>query len=274
MTPSYRPITTYLPILLIGVSLATMGCDSSGSDDKEWRLVWADEFDGAAGALPDPEKWTFDIGTDWGNAQLEYDTDFPRNVSTDGEGNLRITAIQESYEGQPYTSARIVTRDLFEPTYGRIEARIKMPSGRGLWPAFWMLGANIDEVGWPQCGEIDIMEYRGQEPTVVHGSLHGPGYSGGNPITKAFRLPGDRFDTGFHTFRIDWDEDGITWYVNDQPYHRAEPQDTRGNEWVYDHSFYLILNLAVGGGFVGSPDQNTRFPQQLVVDWVRVYEEV
>lgn len=265
--------TTYTLILCMALSLAATGCDSSGDSEKEWQLVWSDEFDGAQGALPDSTKWTYDIGTDWGNNQLEYDTNFPRNVSTDGEGNLRITAIRESYQGQPYTSARIVTRDLFEPMYGRIEARIQMPSGRGMWPAFWMLGSNIDQVGWPQCGEIDIMEYRGQEPTVLHGSLHGPGYSGGNPITKRFELQGDRFDTGFHTFRIDWDPDGITWYVDDQAYHRATPQDVGSNDWPYDQSFYLILNLAVGGGFVGSPDQNTTFPQQLVVDWVRVYEE-
>ncbi len=249
------------------------GCTGVENDPQEWTMIWSDEFDGAAGELPDSSKWTYDIGTDWGNQQLEYDTNFARNVSTDGEGNLRITAIQESYENQPYTSARIVTRGLFEPLYGRIEARIKLPTGQGIWPAFWMLGANLKEVGWPQSGEIDIMEYRGQEPSVIHGTIHGPGHWGDQAVTKRFDLVGARFDEDFHVFRVDWEKDSITWYVDDQLYHTATPASVEEGEWVYDHPFYILINLAIGGGFVGSPDAQTTFPQQLVVDWVRVYQK-
>ncbi len=259
--------------LLMVVLAMGIGCDnSSDSSEREWQLVWEDEFDGSAGQSPDPTRWTFDIGTDWGNAQLEYDTDRPENVSLDGQGNLAITARRESFQGQPYTSARILTRGLFEQAYGRFEARIQMPSGPGMWPAFWLLGANFDTVGWPACGEIDIMEYRGQEPSTVHGSLHGPGYSAGNAVTRRFDLPQDRFDTGFHVFAVEWGEDYIDWYVNDTLYQSIKPSDLPA-AWVYDHPFYIILNLAVGGNYVGPPNESTTFPQTMLVDWVRVYSD-
>ncbi|RMH69386.1 MAG: glycoside hydrolase family 16 protein [Gemmatimonadetes bacterium] len=263
---------TYLFWLGFGVIVLILGgCDTDSGDSTAWQLVWQDEFEGAAGEVPDPTRWGYDIGTDWGNAQLEYDTDRPENATLDGNGNLVITAREESYEGRNYTSARLVTRDKFETTYGRFEARMKMPWGQGLWPAFWLLGANIETVGWPQCGEIDIMEYRGQEPTVVHGSLHGPGYSAGAAVTSAYRLTNARFDTDFHLFAVEWTPDEIRWYLDDQLYQVVTPKDTPG-EWVYDHPFYIILNLAVGGNYVGAPTANTVFPQTLVVDWVRVYQ--
>ncbi len=238
----------------------------------EYGLIWADEFEGPAGQLPDPERWQFDIGTDWGNLQLEYDTNRPENVSLDGEGHLAITAREEEYEGQPYTAGRIKTKDLFEQTRGRFEARIKVPVGQGIWPAFWMLGGDIDEVGWPQCGEIDIMEYRGQEPRVLHGSLHGPGYAGDDALTNRHTLAQGGFNLGFHVFAIEWSESGISWEVDGYNYHNVVPADLpAGTSWVYDHPFFILLNLAVGGRWVGSPDENTEFPQTLLVDWVRVY---
>lgn len=258
--------------LLAGLLTVTGYADPSGPS-RDWTLVWYDEFSGPVGQSPDPAKWGYDIGTDWGNAQLEYDTDRPGNVSLDGNGNLAIIAREESYMGQPYTSARIVTRDRYEPTYGRIEARIKLPTGQGLWPAFWLLGSDIETVGWPQCGEIDIMEYRGQEPTVVHGTLHGPGYYGGGGISEAFTLIDDRFDTAFHVFAVEWEEAEIRWYMDDIQYHAVTPDDLGGNEWVFDHPFYIILNVAVGGTFVGPPDGSTVFPQTMLVDYVRVYED-
>ena len=144
----------------------------------EYGIIWQDEFEGPAGQLPDPAKWVFDVGTDWGNLQLEFDTDRAENVSLDGGGNLAIVARREDFGGQEYTSGRIKTKGLFEQTYGRFEARIKLPVGQGIWPAFWMLGADIDDVHWPQCGEIDIMEYLGQEPRV-HSRHH--------PRSGAFR---------------------------------------------------------------------------------------
>ncbi|MBD3258024.1 family 16 glycosylhydrolase [candidate division GN15 bacterium] len=259
-------------LLLPAVFLMLGGCsDPAGSEIPDWELVWEDSFEGPAGQLPDAAKWGFDTGTDWGNQQLEYDTDRPENASLDGQGNLAIVAREESYRGRDYTSARMVTRNLFEPTYGRFQARIKLPTGQGIWPAFWLLGANIGTVGWPQCGEIDIMEYRGQQPTVALGSLHGPGYSGGQAITQSIQLSEGRFDTAFHVFTVEWTSDLIEWYLDDQKYHSVRRGDQNG-EWVFNHSFYIILNVAVGGTFVGPPDSNTVFPQTMLVDWVRVYQ--
>lgn len=249
------------------------GCsNSTGPEEISWKLVWQDDFDGPAGQCPDSTKWGFDTGTDWGNAQLEYDTDRPENASLDGQSNLAIVARKESYMGSAYTSARITTEGLFEKTYGRFEASIKLPWGQGLWPAFWLLGANIDDVGWPDCGEIDIMEFRGQETSRIHGSLHGPGYSGGNPVTAHYDLANGRFDTDFHLFAVEWNSEDIMFYVDDHRYQTIQRKNVPGN-WVFDHSFYIILNVAVGGYFAGPPDQSTVFPQTMLVDYVRVYEE-
>jgi len=263
-------ITLLLIILLF--STLFISCAKDDKDEINWELVWEDNFDGPAGELPDPTKWGFDIGTDWGNAQLEYDTDRPENASLDGNGNLVITARKESYQGSAYTSARITTEGIFEQTYGRFEASMKMPWGAGLWPAFWLLGSDVTSVSWPQCGEIDIMEYRGQEVAKIHGTVHGPGYSGSGGLSNSFELEGGRFDTEFHLFAVEWGEDFIHWYVDDDLYYTLEPGDLPGN-WVYDHPFYIILNLAVGGHYVGWPNASTVFPQNLIIDYVRVYEE-
>ena len=260
-----------LVLLVTAFLLASIiGC--SKEEEMSWRLVWEDDFEGLAGQLPDSTRWRFDIGTDWGNDQLEYDTDRPENVSLDGIGNLAITAREETYLEQDYTSGRIKTHGCFEQAYGRFEARIKLPVGQGIWPAFWLLGGDIGAVGWPDCGEIDIMEYRGQEPSIVHGSLHGPGYSGGGAITLSYNLVGDQFYNDFHVFSIKWDSSRITWMVDDSPYFSVTPRDLpAGASWVFDHPFFIILNVAVGGGFVGNPDSTTVFPQTMLVDWVRVY---
>jgi beta-glucanase (GH16 family) len=266
-----------LPLgLLFIVVMAPAGCEDDtplglDEDRDEWVLVWADEFEGPAGQLPDPGNWRFDVGTDWGNAQLEYDTDRPENASLDGTGNLAITARKESFQGSGYTSARITTKGLYEPQGGLIEARIRLPSGKGIWPAFWLLGANIDTVPWPGCGEIDVMEFRGQEPNVVQGSLHGPGYSGDNPVTSKYFLANDGFNTDFHVFSVEWKKNSISWFVDGTRYRTVTRSEVPG-EWVYDHPFYIILNVAVGGNFVGFPGPDTVFPQTMLVDWVRVYE--
>jgi beta-glucanase (GH16 family) len=264
--------STFAAFLL---SAAFFGCkpdDFQKLEQRNWQLVWSDEFDGAAGESPDPSNWTYDIGTGqdgWGNQELQSYTDSPENVSMDGEGNLVITARQS---GNNFTSARIKTQGLFEQQYGRFEARLKTPYGPGMWPAFWMLGANIDEVSWPQCGEIDIMELRGQEPHIIHGSIHGPGYSGGSPITKEFSLRNARFDTEFHIFAIEWDQDKIDFFVDDFLYQRIVRSDAPG-EWVFDQPFFMILNVAVGGNYVGFPTTGTPFPQKMTIDYVRVYRE-
>ena len=254
------------PLLLV----PTILCSCDEGTEPTWTLTWSDEFDGPAGQLPSAANWAFDIGTGWGNRQLEYDTDRPENVSLDGNGNLAITARRESYMGSAYTSGRIKTQGLFEQAYGRFEARIRLPTGQGIWPAFWMLGADFDTVGWPQCGEIDVMEYRGQEPSIVHGTVHGPGYSGGGGITARYLLSGGRFDADFHVFAVEWTEAGIEWFVDGRLYHRVDRGEPSG-EWVFDHPFFILLNVAVGGTFVGPPNESTTFPQAMLVDWVRVY---
>jgi beta-glucanase (GH16 family) len=234
-----------------------------------------DEFD--TDGAPNSTIWGYDLGTGnsltgagWGNNELQYYTKRTENVKVEN-GYLLITAEKESYNGASYTSARLTTKGLFDQAYGRFEARIRLPYGQGIWPAFWLLGANIDEVGWPQCGEIDIMEYRGQQPTKLLGTVHGPGYSGGASITKSYSLLNDRFDTGFHIFGIEWGPKYINYYVDNVLYNQITPADVTG-EWVFDHPFYIIINLAVGGNFVGNPNSETVFPQTMLVDYVRVYK--
>ncbi|HOX24186.1 MAG TPA: glycoside hydrolase family 16 protein [Candidatus Krumholzibacteria bacterium] len=269
---THRLAASAVAIGALALAFAGGGCSSSDPGPEEITLLWQDDFDGPAGQLPDPARWRFDVGTDWGNDQLEYDTARPENVSLDGDGNLAITAREEAYEGCAYTSGRIKTQGLFGRARGRFEARIRLPVGQGLWPAFWLLGDNVATVGWPACGEIDIMEYRGQEPNVVHGSLHGPGYSGGAAITGRFTLPGDGFDAGFHVFAIEWDETRITWLVDDLVYQRRGIADLpSGAPWVFNRPFFILLNVAVGGNYVGAPDASTQFPQTMLVDWVRVH---
>jgi beta-glucanase (GH16 family) len=259
--------------LSIGVFSLLFGCST---DEKQkvitkTKLVMSEEFnvDGA----PDSNMWTYNIGTGangWGNNELQYYTDRPQNIKIEN-GMLKITAIKEQYMGAGYTSARIISKGKFEKKYGRIEARIKMPLGQGLWPAFWMLGSNSDTVTWPACGEIDIMEYLGNNPIRIFGTVHGPGYFGGESISKQFILSNSRFDTEFHVFGIEWDKNKINFYVDDFLYHSIKPKDVPG-EWVFNESFYLILNVAVGGNLPGSPNGQTSFPQSMLVDYIRVYE--
>ncbi len=266
---------TQISFLLLFLIVAFWGCerdDFQKLDERKWQLVWSDDFNGPAGELPDATKWTFDIGTGqdgWGNQELQSYTNNPANVSLDGEGNLVITAIQS---GNSFTSARIKTQGLFSQQYGRFEARLKTPYGPGLWPAFWMLGDNIETVGWPQCGEIDIMELRGQQPHIVHGSVHGPGYSGGSPVSKSYALNNARFDTEYHVFAIEWYEDKIDFFVDDYLYQRITPEDLPG-DWVFDQPFFILLNVAVGGDYVGFPLPQTPFPQKMIVDYVKVYKK-
>lgn len=262
----------------IALALAAGGCGEDEEPPLVWTLVFADEFEGPAGELPDPAKWTFDVGVNWGNNQLEFDTDRAENVSLDGNGHLVITVLEETYTGvvdgtqytRQYTSGRIKTQGLFAYTRGRFEARIQQPVGQGLWPAFWLLGADFPQKGWPACGEIDIMEYRGQEPGITNGALHGPGYSGGGAL-------GGRLTTGvnlnddFHTYAVQWDEDKITWLFDGEAYLSFSPGSLPpGAPWVFNHPFFIIMNVAVGGNYVGSPDATTVFPQKMLVDWVRV----
>jgi beta-glucanase (GH16 family) len=252
---------------------------SSASSAQNWTLFWSDEFDGPAGSAPDQSRWGYDIGGGgWGNNELEYYTSRLQNVFLDGNGNLVIKAISETYTGSDgvtrnYTSGRLLTKNKFDLAYGRFEARLRVPFGQGIWPAFWMLGNNIDQVGWPACGEIDIMENIGREPSVVHGTLHGPGYSGASPLTGSFTLAdGQKFSDDFHVFAMEWEPAAIRIYVDGNLYVTKTPADVpAGRTWVYDHPFFMILNVAVGGNWPGNPDSTTTFPQMMTVDYVRVY---
>jgi beta-glucanase (GH16 family) len=165
------------------------------------------------------------------------------------------------------------TRGLFSQSYGRFEAKIKLPKGQGIWPAFWLLGANSKSEGWPKCGEIDIMENLGQEPSKIHGSMHGPGYSGAHPLTSSYVLPGTRtFADDFHVFAVEWEPNVVRFYVDDVLYETQTPDNLPpGTRWVYDHPFYIILNLAVGGNWPKDPDDTTVSPAAMLVDYVRVY---
>jgi beta-glucanase (GH16 family) len=264
---SIRLIINLRTVVLMAPLLLIAGC-SEKQAERTYTLVWQDDFD-TDGAVDDT-KWSYDLGGGgWGNAELQTYTNDPRNITVE-DGALRITAVNN---GGSFTSARIKTQGKFEQAYGRFEARIKLPWGPGIWPAFWMLGADIDTNPWPQCGEIDIMEYRGQQPNLIHGSVHGPGYSGGAAITKSFGFTNDRFDLEYHIFAVEWGEDFIAYYVDDILYQEINPEDVTG-EWVYDHPFFIILNVAVGGSYVGFPTPDTPFPQTMYVDWVRVYREV
>lgn len=266
---------TYVFVAILFMSIF-FGCEKEAIqklDKRTWEMVWSDEFDGNRGELPDDTKWNFDLGTGqdgWGNSELQSYTNDTSNIMMDGEGNLLITAIAN---GTSFTSARINSKGKFSQKYGRFEASIKTPYGPGIWPAFWMLGSNIDDVSWPACGEIDIMELRGQIPNIINGSLHGPGYSGGNPITASYTLSNDRYDNDYHLFAIEWDANKIDFFVDDYLYNRVLREDAPG-EWVYDQPFYILLNLAVGGNYVGFPTSQTPFPQSLIIDYVRVYKEV
>lgn len=264
---------TGLPLLVMLLVLTQCTKDPNPVlPNRSYELVWSDEFEGNAGSAVDGSKWTYDIGTGdngWGNNELQTYTDKAENISLDGEGNLVITALKKSGN---YTSSRIKTQGLFTHQFGRIEARIKTPAGQGIWPAFWMLGGNINTVGWPQCGEIDILEQKGQYPFITYGSLHGPGYSGGDAVTKSFRLETGNFQDEFFVYAVEWGEDYIDFFVNDNLYQRIQASNVPG-EWVYNQPFFILLNLAVGGTFAGSPNDNTPFPATMLVDYVRVYKE-
>jgi beta-glucanase (GH16 family) len=269
-------------------SLVIAACASGGSSVSSptlpgWTLAWSDEFNGSAGASFDRARWVADSGGEgWGNQEREFYTTRPENIALDGQGHLVITARTEPgtagyhcwYGACGYTSARIKTKGLFSQAYGRFEARIRIPRGQGLWPAFWMLGDNIDRIGWPRSGEIDIMENIGREPNVAHGTMHGPGYSGAGGIGGPDTLASGAFADGFHVYAVEWAPGEIRWLVDDKPYFRTTPASLPiGTAWVYDHPFFLLLNVAVGGGWPGDPDATANFPQQMLIDYVRVYRK-
>lgn len=258
---------------------------SAGMARAQERLVWSDEFSGAtASARPNPANWTFDTGAGgWGNHELEtycsYGSSQPPcnaarpNAFVGKDGYLHIVARKDSH-GQ-YTSARLKSEGLKSFQYGRIEARIKISKGQGFWPAFWMLGDNIEQVNWPACGEFDIMENIGKEPGTVHGSIHGTGFIG-SQIGLPYTLPGGvAFSDAFHVFGLLWSPKKVQYYVDDPAnvYATFTPASLPpGAVWPFDGGkFFFLLNLAVGGDWPGPPDASSKFPQEMLVDYVRVY---
>ncbi len=270
----------------VAVKVPVSGTMTKAEEDAllRWELVWSDEFDGKA---VDATKWTFEKGNNngWGNNELQVYTDKPANATlrqVAGASALAVTAVKEPVKDQnksfSYTSARLVTKNKFTFRYGKVEIRAKMPQGQGIWPAFWMLGDNIDEVGWPACGEIDIMEFLGHDTGTVYSTLHGP-ITGGPGFGQPYRLPGGAsFADDYHVFTFEWHEDHLSFLVDGNLYFladKAQVQYLKGKkEWVFNRPYFLIVNLAVGGNWPGNPNASTKFPQTLAVDYVRVYENV
>ncbi|MFJ6567771.1 lectin [Streptomyces sp. NPDC091292] len=280
--PARRWLIAALSALVVAPALAVPA--SAAPDDAKataaapMATTFSDTFDGPAGSAVDSSKWQIETGDNVNNHERQYYTAGNNNAALDGQGHLVITARRENpqnyqcwYGRCEYTSARLNTSGKFTSQYGHVEARLKVPRGQGMWPAFWMLGNDIGQVGWPNSGEIDIMENVGFEPSTVHGTLHGPGYSGSGGIGAGYTLPGgQQFADAFHTFAVDWAPDSITWSVDGNVYQRRTPADLGGRSWVFNKPFFMILNLAVGGYWPGDPDGSTSFPQQLVVDHVTV----
>jgi beta-glucanase (GH16 family) len=268
----------------INVNLTNLQTQSASP--AGWKLVWSDEFNNKAGTAVNPNVWGQEVGdgtvngiAGWGNSELEYYSGGTDNAVIDGQGNLQISAEEADgsltcyYGPCEYTSARLLTKERFEVAYGRIEARLKVPAGAGLWPAFWALGTDIDQVGWPQTGEIDIMEFVGREPNKIFGTLHGPGYSGGQSYGASYDL-GVPVSDDFHVFAVEWQPDRIVWTIDGIQYFSATPDDPflQGKQWVFNHPFFLLLNLAVGGNFGGPVGDDTVFPALYSVDYVRLYQ--
>jgi beta-glucanase (GH16 family) len=237
-------------------------------------LIWSDEFNGPKGAPPDPQKWTPSVGGEgWGNGQLDYDTK-NQNVYQDGQGNLVIEARQEEPEGShcwygpcQYTSGQISTKGLFSFTYGRLEARIKLPSGQGIWPAFWLIDNNCTKSWNPRCGEIDIMENIGNEPAKIYGTVHGPLYS-----TGSYTLQHGAFADNFHIFTLQWDANHLYFFVDGINYKIVDKATiTNQADWIYDHPFYIILDIAIGGSWPGNPDSTNVWPQKMYISYVKLY---
>ena len=264
-----------------GSAAGGAGADPTDPTDLSvWELAWSDEFDAADGTAPDAMKWTREIrtqdktGNNNSNKELQQYTADTANSQQEG-GFLAITAIKtSSASGDIYTSARLNTLSHYSAAYGRIEARLKMPGGKGVWPAFWMLGDNKPSVGWPKCGEIDIMETKGSQIDTNHGSLHGPVYFGGNDLTATVSLPGKpKLSDDFHIYATEWSPDSVKFFIDSTLYETRTPKDMpAGGTWVFNHPFFITLNLAIGGMFDGDPTASTPFPATLLVDYVRVFE--
>lgn len=273
-------LSIYLSILIL---LFITSCDSSSTsvdqppEDLEYQLVWSDEFDGNS---LDTDKWSYQLGTGaqfglvgWGNNELQYYTDREDNIFV-SDGMLHIVAKEERFNHMDYTSARIRTINKGDWQFGRIEIKAKLPEGQGIWPAIWMLPTDEVSGGWPQSGEIDIMELVGHEPNVVHGTVHyGPKWPNNRWQGNTYTLSdGSKFSDNFHVFSIEWVNDEMNWFVDGEKYHTITPESLSPHPYPFNERFHLLINLAVGGNWPGDPDSNTEFPQTMLVDYIRVYQ--
>lgn len=271
-------------IWTIGVFLVTLtSCDEekdTAEAEPSWQLVWSDEFE--EDGLPNPERWSYDVGTacekpagcGWGNNELQYYTERREENARVQDGHLIIEAHKEPYkEDREYTSARLVSKGNGDWKYGKIEMRAMLPQGFGTWAAFWMLPTQPTQGGWPSSGEIDILEYVGYAQDTVYGTIHTDAYNGMIGTQRGGEIHQKGVESDFHTYSIEWGEDAISWYLDGQQYFHFKNEKTGNAAWPFDHTFHLILNLAVGGHWGGSkgiaPDI---WPQQYVIDYVRVYQ--
>jgi beta-glucanase (GH16 family) len=246
--------------------------------EEEETLLWSQEFNEKSGSKPDPRYWNYDLGDGrgWGNRELEFYTN--SNAKMNGRGSLAITALQISpkkkqvcYYGYcEWSSSRITTKNKVWIKYGTIEARIQMPLGKGTWPAFWMLGRNIDEVSWPNSGEIDITEGLGRTPQLTYATIHGPEYFGGTSIGVR-HLNQKKLSEDFHTYGINWSEDSIEWTFDGQVIFKQSKDSIAPKSWVFNQPFSLILNVAMGGEFAGEIGRDSKSGLQMKVDWIRVH---
>ncbi len=262
---------------LIFVSCSNTPVTEPPVDEDGYVLIWQDEFDSTQ---IDRKKWDFQFGTGteyglyaWGNNELQFYTNRSENIYLEN-GYLVIEARKEDFQGQSYTSARILTKGLESWTYGKFEASIKLPKTKGIWPAFWMLPEENAYGGWPASGEIDIMELLGHIPQTAYGTVHfGNSVSDRNYITGENTLQSGTFADDFHLFTVEWEADQIRWKIDGEQYHVVSKSQVSPYNWPFDQPFYLLLNVAVGGNWPGNPDQTTLFPQRMVVDYVRVYKK-
>ena len=257
--------------------------DSVSPSGAALKLLWSQEFAEPEGSSPNSRFWNFDLGDGssagipgWGNMEREWY--LPEQAATDGSGSLVITATKlpadnphQAYYGKPaeWASAKLHTAGKISVLYGRVEARVRVPKGAGTWPAFWMLGTDLVEVTWPQCGEIDILEVRGRDPHTLVGTIHGPGYSGEHGSGTEIAVEAD-MSAGFHTFAVEWLPGSISWYIDDRHYQTKTPANVAPNAWVFEHPHYIIMNLAMGGGFTGAIDPALTHAE-MAIDHVRVY---
>jgi beta-glucanase (GH16 family) len=254
-----KPQHIFLAIIFCGQFVAAKNCMAQ---TKYTQLVWADEFN-YSGA-PDSSKWTYDLGgSGWGNHELEYYTDRPENVTVK-DGMLHITALKENFKGMNYTSARILTKGKFSFKYGRVEARAKLPTGVGTWPAIWMLGSNIDSAGWPACGEIDIMEHLGRDLNKIYGTLHYPDHFGDHANGKTIMISNA---SEFHVYGLEWSPEEIKISVDGKVYQTVK----NSPDIPFNQNFFLIMNLAMGGDFGGTVDPKVK-KATMEVDYIRVYQ--